>query len=264
MANGFTLRPSIESLEKIPDGLDALRDAYGKMQALTDNRGWIYWAGIHGFPQYLCWHHGRIGRGSQLPYNLFLPWHRAYLLYWEHTARDQNAKMVLPWWDWTSPGSHTIGIPKSFAVKTVDGKKNSLASGPRPAMPGVPAGATTRNPGSPANLPTEAQVNALMGLGNFLDLDTQLEDIHDSVHGWCGGDMGVVARSAFDPIFWSHHCMIDRVWYLWQIKNGVDNIPDDYKDKTLAPFDMRVRDVLDIGRLGYEYGHASSTVLTKT
>lgn len=263
MANGFTLRPSVEALEKIPEGLDALRDAYGKMQALTDNRGWIYWAGIHGFPQFKCWHHGRIGSGSLLPYNLFLPWHRAYLHYWEHTARDQNSKMVLPWWDWTSAGSHTIGIPKSFTVKTIDGKKNSLASGPRPAMPSVPAGPTTRNPGSPAALPTTANVNALMDLGNFVDLDVQLEDIHDSVHGWCGGDMGVVARAAFDPIFWSHHCMIDRVWYLWQLKNGIDNIPDDYKDKPLAPFDMRVRDVLDINRLGYEYGHASSTVVTK-
>jgi tyrosinase len=102
-----------------------------------------------------------------------------------------------------------------------------------------------------------------MNLGNFVDLDVQLEDIHDSVHGWTGGDMGQVARAAFDPIFWSHHCMIDRVWYLWQLKNGINNIPDDYKDKPLAPFDMRVRDVLDINRLGYEYAHGSSTLVIK-
>src|SRR5882724_1880475 len=159
MANGLTLRASVEALEKSPGGLDALRDSYGKMQALTDNRGWTYWAGIHGYSQFLCWHHGRAGSGSQLPYNLFLPWHRAYLLYWEHTARDQNAKMALPWWDWTSRGAHTVGIPKSFSVKTADGKKNSLASGPRPAMPGVPKGPTRRSPGSPAGLPTAAEVS---------------------------------------------------------------------------------------------------------
>jgi len=270
MANGLTVRPSVESLENNPAELDALRVAYGKMQALNDNRGWIHWAGFHGYKQFLCWHHSRIGSGSQLPYNLFLPWHRAYLHYWEHTARDQDPRMVLPWWDWTSPGSHSIGIPKSFTVKTVNGQRNPLASGPAPAMPAtplgpaMPAGQTKRRPGSPAALPTADQIKFLVGLRNFIDLDVQLEDVHDKVHGWCGGYMNFVASAAFDPIFWSHHCMIDRVWYLWQLKNGIDNIPDDYKDKTLGPFNMRVRDVLDISRLGYEYAHGSSMVLTQT
>ena len=51
MANGLTIRPSVEGLELDPQALAALRDAYGKMQQLsaTDNRSWIYWAGIHGF-----------------------------------------------------------------------------------------------------------------------------------------------------------------------------------------------------------------------
>jgi hypothetical protein len=90
MANGLTLRPSVETLENSPDALDALRDAYGKMQALTDNRGWIYWAGVHGYSQFLCWHHSRVGSASTLPYNLFLPWHRAYLLYWgKHSPRSE-------------------------------------------------------------------------------------------------------------------------------------------------------------------------------
>src|SRR5258706_8273539 len=201
MANDLTLRSSIESLEGVAGGFDALRDAYGKMQAITDNRGWTYWAGLHGFPQYKCWHHGRVGNGrTTLPYNLFLPWHRAYLLHWEHTARDQNAKMALPWWDWTSRGSQNSGIPRSFTVKTVNGKKNTLISGPRPAIPGVPAGPTRRAPGRPAELPTASQVKALFDLGNFVDFTDQLEDIHDQIHGWCGGDMGVVATSAFDPI----------------------------------------------------------------
>jgi tyrosinase len=107
-------------------------------------------------------------------------------------------------------------------------------------------------------------VNQLIGLSDFVDFSNQLQDVHDQVHGWVGGDMGVVATSAFDPIFWSHHCMIDRVWYLWQLQNGVNNIPDDYKDRTLAPFGMVVRDVLDISRLGYEYAHGTSAVVTKT
>jgi tyrosinase len=261
MSNGgLTLRSSIESLENAPAGLDALRDAYAKMQQLTDNRGWVFWAGTHGFPQFMCWHHGRVGMGDLLPYDLFLPWHRAYLLYFEHTFRDQNDAAALPWWDWTSPGSHSIGIPNSYSVPQVNGSDNPLASGPMPAIPPDPARPTVRSPDDPANLPTQDQVQSLMSLGNFVDFTLQIQDIHDAVHGWVAGDMGVVATSAFDPIFWSHHCMIDRIWYLWQLQNGTNNIPSDYLDKPLAPFALTVQDVLDINRLGYEYGQASVTI----
>ena len=256
MANGIgiTIRSSIESLEKSPGALDPIRDAYSKMQALNDNRGWVYWAGIHGFPQNKCWHHSRPGLGSPKPFDLFLPWHRAYLLYWEHTARDQNSAMTLPWWDWTSDGSHAIGIPASYATPNVNGGSNPLASGPHPAISGQePAGSTVRQPDDPANLPTTDDVQALMNLGNYVDFSGQLQDIHDNIHGWVGGDMGIIASSAFDPIFWSHHCMIDRIWYLWQLKNGINNIPADYLNRALAPWALTAGQVLDINNLGYEY-----------
>lgn len=261
MANGLTLRSSIEGLEGVSGGLDALRDAYTKMQQLTDNRGWIYWAGIHGYPQFRCWHHGRVGNGrNTLPYDLFLPWHRAFLLNFEHTARDQNDAAALPWWDWTSDNSHNIGIPNSYAVDQVNGDDNPLASGPMPAIDRDPARQTQRAPDDPSNLPTADGVQGLLGLGNYVDFSNQLQDIHDNIHGWVGGDMGVIAVSAFDPIFWSHHCMIDRIWYLWQLQNGVNNIPANYLDMALAPFAMTVRDVLDINQLGYEYAQAAVTV----
>lgn len=270
MANGLTLRRSVDSLQLTPGGMDVLRDAYAKMQKLsgTDNRSWIYWAGIHGFPQFMCWHHGRVGSGSPRPYNLFLPWHRAYLLNWEHAARDQNDKVSIPWWDWTSDTSHKDGVPKSFTNLKAGTDRNSLHDGPMPAMPPSPARSTRRFPGPPNQLPTQADIDGLMGLSQFEDFTAQLEDIHDQVHGWTGGtdpkhpkiggDMGSVAIAGFDPIFWSHHVMIDRVWYLWQLQNGLHNIPPDYLDKTLPPFSLTVRDVLDINTLGYEYADSSS------
>ncbi|KAI9767433.1 MAG: hypothetical protein M1840_005662 [Geoglossum simile] len=45
-----------------------------------------------------------------------------------------------------------------------------------------------------------------------------IESIHDTIHGLTGsgGHMGVVDYSAFDPIFWLHHCMVDRVVAMWQ------------------------------------------------
>ena len=272
MAN-LTLRPSIESLELAPDQLQALRDSYGKMQALRgdDNRSWVHQAGLHGFPQWMCWHHGRIGQGDPLPYNLFLPWHRAYLLYWENFMKDQNGQAVLPWWDWTSDTSHKIGVPASFSQPQANGQPSPLFSGPVPALLSDPPRQTTRFPGLPAQLPTPDRVENLLALTSFVDFTAQLEDIHDFIHGWTGGmdpnnpdqggDMGNVGTAAYDPIFWSHHCMIDRIWYLWQLRQGVNNIPDDYTDKALAPFGQVVNDVLDINRLGYEYV-ASQQVLT--
>jgi len=110
------------------------------------------------------------------------------------------------------------------------------------------------------SLPTSSDIAALYNITQFQQFSNQLESIHDRIHGWTGGisggvggDMGTVATAAYDPIFWSHHCMIDRVWYIWQLRNGVNNIPAEYMDVILAPFRYRVRDVLNINALGYEY-----------
>lgn len=250
MANGLVTRLNVENAD-----LASLRDAYAKMQALSgsDNRSWIYWSGYHGFPQYYCWHHGRVGSDG-FPYDLFLPWHRAYLHYFQNTAADQNPAAVLPWWDWTSSTSHSTGIPKAYSAATApDGSANPLRSGPMPPMPPNRARQTKRSPGAPSELPTAADVDAVLGLTSFVDFSNQLQDIHDAVHGWVAGDMGVIATSAFDPVFWAHHCMIDRLWYLWQLRQGISNIPPNYLTQTLAPFGVTVADVLDIHHLGYEY-----------
>ncbi|WAO84705.1 Tyrosinase [Fusarium falciforme] len=56
---------------------------------------------------------------------------------------------------------------------------------------------------------------------------SSLEAIHNTVHGVTGGndfDTGVghmsdVPVAAFDPIFWLHHCQIDRLLAMWQSLN---------------------------------------------
>jgi tyrosinase len=47
--------------------------------------------------------------------------------------------------------------------------------------------------------------------------------------------------------------MLDRMWYLWQLENGVNNIPADHLPVVLQPFGVTVKDVLNIEALGYEY-----------
>ena len=103
-------------------------------------------------------------------------------------------------------------------------------------------------------------MTALLNLTQFNDFTNQLENIHDFVHGWTGGnngsiggDMGSLGTAAWDPIFWSHHCNIDRLWYLWQLKHGVNNISPALLPMVLQPFGLKVQDVLSINALGYEY-----------
>ena len=227
----------------------ALADAYTKMQARQegDNRSWMFWAEYHGYDRFDCWHHSSVG-SQGFPYDLFLPWHRAFLLLFERTVITANSGAVLPWWDWTSAASHASGIPASFKNTA------SLTSGPVPPALRTNPPRTRRSSGSPSSLPTAAEIESILKLTSFDDFSTQVQGQHDRVHGWVGGDMGIVAQSAFDPIFWSHHCMIDRLWYLWQVRHGVGNLPPSYLNRTLAPFPLRVKDVLDIRQLGYSYG----------
>ncbi len=247
MADEIVVRPNAEHAN-----VAALQDAYEKMQALSglDNRSWVYWAQFHGFNRFECWHHGRRGN-DEFPYDLFLPWHRAYLNFFDNAARDQNADAILPWWDWTSGASHQNGLPAAY---TAGG--SALESGPVPAINGQSGRRTTRNPSSPESLPIVKDVEDLLLLEDFRDFSSQLQDLHDRIHGWVGGDMGSIGTSAFDPVFWAHHTMIDRIWYRWQLRHGVNNIPESYLDKALFP-GLTVRQVLDVRALGYDYAAAA-------
>lgn len=51
--------------------------------------------------------------------------------------------------------------------------------------------------------------------------------MHNRVHGWVGGDMGL-GHSPNDPMFFLHHCNADRIWAFWQQRNGATSYaPDD-------------------------------------
>jgi len=216
------------------------------MQAINDNRGFNFLAGIHGVPQFHCPHH-------QI---LFLPWHRAYIHYFEQFALDQNPAAAIPWWDWSSPIAHQSGLPASFrSVQGPPGQPNPLRRSRIDQTQSQPPlhRNTTRHPSDPSGLPTAADVQDALSRNQFQDFWLRVEDMHDQVHGWVGGDMGQIPTAAFDPIFYSHHCMIDRLWYIWQIKNGVNNIPSNLLNVSLIPFGVTVADVLDISHLGYEY-----------
>jgi tyrosinase len=244
-------RPSVDQLTSTQ--LASLRNAITATQAISDERGYQHWAGVHGLPLPMYCQHGT---------PLFLPWHRAYLYLFEKALQDAVPGTMLPWWDWT--GNHAVGIPPAYGQPQVSGGPNPLYSSPIQPPGREPGGSdhTVRQPGDPQAppLPTPARIEEILGLGDFIDFQTQLEDVHNGVHVWVAGTMGDIATAAYDPLFWAHHTMIDRVWRLWQLAHPAASPPASLLGQALPPFPMTVSQTLSVTALGYDY--AASTAST--
>lgn len=94
--------------------------------------------------------------------------------------------------------------------------------------------------------------------------------LHNRVHLWVGGNM-MPMTSPDDPVFFLHHCFVDKVWADWQaqqIKDNPDAIPHYAPEKQgppghnlddqLKPWTRSIREVLDISALGYSYEQSPS------
>jgi Common central domain of tyrosinase len=85
--------------------------------------------------------------------------------------------------------------------------------------------------------------------------------MHNRIHRYIGGTMEP-PTSPNDPVFWLHHCYIDKLWADWQRKhpNEPGYLPDggartghNLKDK-MPPWNEKApKDVLNIRDLGYHY-----------
>ena len=294
----MAIRQSIRGLEADPVQLAAYRSAFSAFSQRRDDTGYSWFASIHGLPLPMWCEHSRF----QLPVDtslLFLPWHRAYLYYYELALQGRLGPRLsivesasfddlgVPWWDWTTTESHHDGMPTSYNQRIVGGSPNPLASAEIPvavsplsigvwsdtllglarsdpnisgAISSTDPPRTVRDPEDSDELPNwsgslaDDDIESILSATTFEDFSMRLEvGPHNSVHGWVGGSMSIVPTAAFDPIFWSHHCMIDRIWYLWQNSQNGKQPPNDMLDTVLSPFPMTVAQTLDISRLGYEY-----------
>lgn len=101
---------------------------------------------------------------------------------------------------------------------------------------------------------------------------TRGSQLHNRVHVWVGGNM-LLMTSPDDPVFFLHHCFIDKVWADWQERQQADNPegaphyaplqegpPGHNIDDAMKPWSVTVRDVLDIEALGYAYEGGVSDV----
>lgn len=135
-----------------------------------------------------------------------------------------------------------------------------LYSGPIAA--GAGGGATARRPDiattSFAGLAASAQ--SALAASDLATFQTDINGPHGWVHGLVGGQMGSVAYAGFDPIFFLHHCNVDRLWWNWQRANPGASLPANEAVHQLAPFNRPFStdwyvgaDVESTDDLGYRY-----------
>jgi tyrosinase len=245
--------------------LRLLREAHEAVMGIGDDRGYAHWAGIHGLPL-------PIGCRNAHGTPLFLPWHRAYLYRIERAMRDQAPNAMLAWWDWRTPQGKGSRLPRAYAEERVDGRPNPLFSAEvseRALRQGRDRGAnvparTGRAPSVDSPLPTPREITELIAIRDFATFTSVLDSIHGGVHMWIGGHMTQIDFAAFDPIFWAHHAMVDRIWRLWQIRHETPGPPRNLWDQALEPFGMTVRQTLDVTRLGYDYAAATDSKLVES
>ena len=101
---------------------------------------------------------------------------------------------------------------------------------------GTFAGALRRNVGGVAALPTATDLRESLAKTTYSQFQRALEEgfgitsfplqqLHNGMHGWIGGHMGSPTASPFDPIFYLHHCNIDRLWTMWQLDGHANEYP---------------------------------------
>lgn len=158
----------------------------------------------------------------------FLPWHRAYLFYLEDIIRAMTARedFTLPYWDWTNDRD----IPAKLIANELD--PDILGYGARNFTPlqetDVGQDVIDR---ILANTDFEAfaSYRSSEQRGGQGGASAALEATpHNIVHGRVGGPMAYVSSSALDPIFWLHHCNIDRIWAQWQAAGNQNTDAQDW------------------------------------
>ena len=232
----IVLRKSASSLT--PAELTKLQNAYTALRGLpaSDKRTWVLQADMHALFCDSC---------NNSPFDIhgswqFFPWHRAYLYYYERIlgslVGDLN-NFRIPYWDWenvrTLPTEYRT--PGSSANSLWDGTRNSgMAGGGN-----LPSGDGTTSRINTLNMLTDfASFGGTASIGGALENDphgTIHMDVGQSSAPW--HDMGNLGYAARDPLFFAHHCNIDKLWSGWNdLASGSGLPPNAYKNPTAAGF----------------------------
>lgn len=219
----------------------------------------------------------------------FLPWHRRFIfdLELELQRVSGNSNLGIPYWNWPSGGANASmwnddllggngdagGVVRNGPFRT--GQWTVVNSS------GLPAGPLMRAFGQNGlpTLPTQTEIDQVMAVTPY-DMPSwninsnpsfrnQVEgwigpNLHNRGHVWVGGSM-LPMTSPNDPVFFMHHCMVDKIWHEWQIRfpnqgylpaNGGpfgQNLTDPMNNTPSGPIGSRPIDVLNSIALGIEY-----------
>ncbi|AUW58426.1 hypothetical protein C1T17_10260 [Sphingobium sp. SCG-1] len=263
--------------------LSKYAQAVARMSASTmaqkDPRSWLFQWYIHALPKPKSSELARVyGSGSSTmktiaseiwqtcqPHfsgsdpNMFLPWHRMYLLTFENIIRSvlSDATFTLPYWDYTRPGYRSI--PAMFRKASSSPSGSLYRANRRTGTVNINAG-DPMDKGSSGNPYGLDAMNRTVYAGTTGFCTTLDKTLHGNVHTGIGDstNMGKIPTAANDPIFWLHHCNIDRIWAGWNKLGGVNNYAA--KNFTFASPDPKGKRVVmsstavgDTVALGYQY-----------
>lgn len=207
------------------------------------------------FDKYADQHDSYFGDAHGNPF--FFPWHRKFLSNLEKELQQYDPDIALPYWDSTKDQS-TTALPwtNSFMGGTGD-----PVSGPFQPW-GI-----RRALGAGGSLPSSGSItgnNALTPYGSFW---SPAEGTHGPPHNWVGGNMRT-ARSPEDPIFFLHHCYVDKWWSDWQNAHPGET---EYQgsgsrspSSAMPPWATTPNDVLDTVTLDYIYDTDPPRIELKT
>lgn len=247
MSNGIRTRENVAGMTSNHPTLAAYRAAVRQMKNLpeSDPRNWRRQARIHfdGCP------HGNW---------FFLPWHRKYVLDFEKICRDLSGdpNFALPYWNWTQNRK----IPAPFWQGTLLDTSRVIGSDD-----GIPArfvrqsvidnALNQSNFELFASFMPQGQNNTNPSWQRVFGAKALLERTpHDQVHVTIAGNM-ITLMSPLDPIFWLHHCNIDRLWAEWNAppRSNPNTASALWSNFTLSPFNTVVGALQSITQLGYTY-----------
>lgn len=177
----------------------------------------------------------------------FLPWHRGYLARFEQIIAatiesiDGPPGWKLPYWNYlddTNPDARKI--PEAFLLETLDDgvTVNPLFDVPRYGQTELGPDPEQQIDDINLDAMSEPDFTGTVSFGGSatpfsnpsLGRAGQMEiNPHGTVHVLVGGarsqyDYGYLASfdtAGLDPLFWLHHCNLDRLWSAWMTRPGV-------------------------------------------
>ncbi len=229
----------------------AYKAAITAMKALpaTNGTSWVAQANIHGASAAPA---GMIASACQHNTTFFLSWHRMYVYFFERIVRSKSGDpdFALPYWGYSPTGMRDL--PALFRAPAT--AANPLYTSNRNAS--INAGALIS--------PSIVDSGTALAQTAFNSFTNSLNGTpHGAVHVAVGGGMASFQGAGHDPIFWLHHCNIDRLWELWLASGGGRVNPSDttwlttpfsFYDETGATVTLMGAQIVDTAcQLHYQY-----------